>query len=73
MIFWQNPRDNVGKIVFQNFCQADFIIGQFSWELNWNKHFLKKCFFVFFSEMGGLRIFFEKVKFKEYKLAHFNR
>ena len=32
--FWQNPRDNVGKIVFQNFCQADFIIGQFSWELN---------------------------------------
>ena len=29
MIFWQNPRDNVGKIVFQNFCQADFIIGQF--------------------------------------------
>ena len=34
MIFWQNPRDNVGKIVFQNFCQADFIIGQFSWELN---------------------------------------
>ena len=26
MIFWQNPRDNVGKIVFQNFCQADFII-----------------------------------------------
>ena len=33
IIFWQNPRDNVGKIVFQNFCQADFIIGQFSWEL----------------------------------------
>ena len=24
MIFWQNPRDNVGKIVFQNFCQVLF-------------------------------------------------
>jgi len=72
MIFWQNPRDNVGKIVFQNFCQADFIIGQFSWELNWNKHFLRKCFLYFSRKWVDLEFFFEKVKFKEYKLAHFN-
>ena len=73
MIFWQNPRDNVGKIVFQNFCQADFIIGQFSWELNWNKHFLRKCFLYFSRKWVDLEFLFEKVKFKEYKLAHFNR
>ena len=48
MIFGQNPPDRIGKMVFQNFCQAGFIIGSFSWELNWNKHFFLKSVFCIF-------------------------
>ena len=73
MIIGQNPPDRIGKMVFQNFCQAGFIIGSFSWELNWNKHFFKKCFLYFSRKWVELDIFFEKVKFKQYKLPHFTR